>query len=250
MFTWRERIGPSGHGCGVEWAVTNRRSGSSRGPFGELNLALHVGDRQEAVVSNRQSVAQEFGVPVRNLRFMDQQHGFDVAVTGDLARDVAPTADGLISDNADEALVVMVADCVPVLLADRTEGLVAAVHAGRAGMVSGVVPAALSRMRSLGASHIQAVVGPSVCARCYEVPAAMRDAAAEVEPVSAAVSWTGTPAIDVASGVVAQLVRNDVKVRWLQGCTRENPDLFSYRRDGQTGRFAGVVRLIAPEQVA
>ncbi|SOC51899.1 conserved hypothetical protein [Ornithinimicrobium cerasi] len=89
-----------------------------------------------------------------------------------------------------------------------------------------------------------------MCARCYEVPAAMRDSAADIEPVSASVSWTGTPAIDVGAGVVAQLVRGGVAVRWLPGCTREDPNLYSYRRDGQTGRFAGVVRLIAPEQVA
>ena len=56
--------------------------------------------------------------------------------------------------------------------------------------------------------------------------------------------------IDVAAGVVAQLVRGGVSVRWLPGCTREDPNLYSYRRDGQTGRFAGVVRLIAPEGVA
>src|SRR5690606_21464239 len=114
----------------------------------------------------------------------------------------------------------------------------------------GVVPATLAKMQELGARQREAVVGPSVCARCYEVPAEMRDAAASVEPVSAGVSWTGTPAVDVAAGVVAQLTRENVSVRWLPGCTRENPDLYSYRRDGQTGRFAGIVRLLPPERAA
>jgi len=98
-------------------------------------------------------------------------------------------------------------------------------------------------MREAGAHAITAVVGPSVCARCYEVPAEMRDAAAAVAPESAAVSWTGTPAIDVAAGVVAQLRANDVAVHWVPGCAREDERLFSYRRDGTTGRFAGVVAL-------
>ena len=63
-------------------------------------------------------------------------------------------------------------------------------------------------------------------------------------PVSATVSWTGTPAIDVAAGVVAQLRGLDVAVHWVPGCTRESADLYSYRRDKVTGRFAGVVRLL------
>jgi polyphenol oxidase len=88
---------------------------------------------------------------------------------------------------------------------------------------------------------VDAVVGPSVCGRCYEVPADMRDVAARVEPVSATVSWSGTPAIDVAAGVVAQLRAHGVEVRWVPVCTRERDDLYSYRRDGRTGRFAGVV---------
>jgi copper oxidase (laccase) domain-containing protein len=73
------------------------------------------------------------------------------------------------------------------------------------------------------------------------VPARMRDAAAAVQPVSATVSWTGTPAIDVAAGVVAQLRDGGASVRWVPGCSRERVDLYSYRRDGTTGRFAGVV---------
>ena len=95
-------------------------------------------------------------------------------------------------------------------------------------------------------------MGPSVCPRCYEVPEHLRDEAAALTPAAAAVSWTGTPAIDVASGVVQQLADSDLEVslRWLPGCTRERDDLYSYRRDGTTGRLAGVVRLLPPERVA
>jgi copper oxidase (laccase) domain-containing protein len=118
---------------------------------------------------------------------------------------------------------------------------VAAVHAGRPGLVAGVVPAAVAAMRGLGADTIDAVVGPSVCGRCYEVPEAMRSDVAAVVPVAATVSWSGTPAVDVAAGVVTQLREAGVTVRWVPGCTRERPDLYSYRREASTGRFAGVV---------
>jgi copper oxidase (laccase) domain-containing protein len=71
----------------------------------------------------------------------------------------------------------------------------------------------------------------------------MRAEAARVSPESATVSWTGTPAVDVAAGVVAQLRAQDVAVTWVPGCAREDERLYSYRRDGRTGRFAGVVVL-------
>jgi len=64
--------------------------------------------------------------------------------------------------------------------------------------------------------------------------------------VSATVSWTGTPAVDIAAGVVDQLRRAGASVTWVPGCTREDGDLYSYRRDGRTGRHAGVVRLLPP----
>lgn len=257
MFTWRERIEPSGTSYGVEWAVTDRHGGSSQGVYAEFNLGGHVGDLPEAVETNRHRLAYELGLRLGDLRFMDQQHGCSVAVTPGTRPDApvfggspAPAVDGIISGRTDEALVVLVADCTPVLLMDRTEGLVAAVHAGRPGMVGGVVTATLERLRQLGADDLEAVVGPSVCPRCYEVPAGLRDEAAQVEPTSAGVTWSGTPAIDVAAGVVAQLSRAGVALRWLPGCTRERADLYSYRRDGATGRFAGVVRLLEPERVA
>lgn len=269
MFTWRERIEPSGTSYGVEWAFTDRWGGSSQGGYGEFNLANHVGDDDGAVETNRHRLAHELGLRRTDLRLMDQRHGCDVVVTPttrvrrehgvgavielDPERHhppPVPSVDALVSGDPDEALVVLVADCTPVLLLDRTEGLVAAVHAGRPGMVGGVVTATLARLRELGARELEAVVGPSVCPRCYEVPADLRDAAAAVEPTCAAVTWTGTPAIDVASGVVAQLSRAGVRLRWLPGCTRESPDLYSYRRDADTGRFAGVVRLLPRERVA
>ena len=246
MFHWRETIEPTTTSYGVQWLFTDRHGGVSRAPHEQLNLALHVGDDPEAVHVNRQRVAEHLGLGKNALRFMDQQHGAQVAHLEELSETDrhAPAVDGLITGRADEALVVMVADCVPVLIADLQHGLVAAVHAGRPGLMSGIIPAALRGLRAAGAGRLQAVIGPSICARCYEVPLEMREQAAAMLPVTAALSWTGTPAIDVAAGVVHQLVEEQVAVNWLPGCAREHPGLFSYRRDGRTGRFAGVVRLL------
>lgn len=240
MFFARGRSGP------VQWGFTDREGGVSAGDFGSLNLGGHVGDDPAAVEVNRSRVAESVGVPRDRLLFLQQCHGNDVLVVdGPWGESGPPPADGAVTRSAGLALATLVADCTPVLLADPAAGVVGAVHAGRPGMTSRIVDVAVDRMRELGALQITAVVGPSVCGRCYEVPEQMRAAAAAVAPESSAVSWVGTPAVDVASGVVAQLHAKNVAVQWVPGCARESPSLYSYRRDGRTGRFAGIVVLEA-----
>ncbi len=243
-FHWTDERLPSVDGAhGLLRAFTTRDGGVSESSWEGLNLGGNTGDHPQHVRRNRASVATALGVGDDHLLFMEQCHGSTVvAVEGPWVGD-APRADGLVSRSTDLALAVLVADCVPVLLADTAAGVVGAVHAGRPGMTNGIVTEAISAMHDLGARSISAAVGPSVCGRCYEVPAEMRALAAAVSPVSATVSWTGTPAIDVAAGVVDQLTEAGLEVTWVPGCAREDPRLYSYRRDGVTGRFAGVVRL-------
>lgn len=235
---------------GAVVGFTQRGRGASAGAYRGLNLGGAVEDAAGHVRVNRSTVlratAELADTTVDRVRpvFMRQVHGADVVVVSDGADPLDPgECDGIITSVPGVALFALVADCTPVLLHDLQAGVVAAVHAGRPGMVAGVVPAAVSAMRELGAAQISAVVGPSVCGRCYEVPLGMREEAALVEPVSAAVTWTGTSGIDVAAGVVEQLRRHRVAVEWVPGCTREDERLYSYRRDGRTGRFAGVVML-------
>jgi len=251
VFRWRERLPASGaEQFGVEWTVTDRFGGRSRGPVAELNLGAGVSDDVDAVAGNRGLLASELGVPASRLRFMRQQHGTTVERVAGAAPSIGaePECDAQVTNEPDLALAVLVADCTPVLLADRAVGLVGVVHAGRAGMSSGVVLSAVETMRGAGARDLRAVVGPSICGRCYEVPEQMRR---ESSAWSAAptVSWAGTPALDVAAAVVQQLSSADVGVRWLPGCTRESGDLYSHRGDPRTGRFAATVRLLRKEAV-
>lgn len=232
MFAWEESRGP------IWWGFTRADApgGASRAPYGTFNLGDHVGDEVAAVKANRAALCRRVGA--RHLVAMEQVHGASVAVVDDPGG-VPPRADAIVTSLADVALMVLVADCTPVLL-DGGE-VVGAVHAGRPGMAAGVVPAAVAVMRDLGARDIVAAVGPSICGRCYEVPEALRAEVAAVAPVSSTVSWNGTPALDVAAGVVDQLRDLEVVVTWVPGCSRESAHLFSYRRDGRTGRFAGVI---------
>ncbi len=243
MFYWRAAVPTDDPDLIVDVGFTGRSAGRGSGPYAGLNLGGHVGDDPAQVEDNRSALATELELPRDHVVFMNQVHGSVVVeVAGPWAGRV-PEADGIVSRTTDLALAVLVADCVPVLLHDGEAGVIGAVHAGRPGMVGGIVGAAVGAMRDLGARSIHATVGPSVCGRCYEVPEEMAQAAAAVSPASAARSWTGTPAVDVGAGVVEQLVANGVAVQWVPGCTRESGDLYSYRRDQRTGRFAGLVAM-------
>ncbi|NHN56031.1 laccase domain-containing protein [Calidifontibacter sp. DB0510] len=238
-FWWREqrRAGD----LVVDLAFTDTAGGVSEGGYASLNLGAHVGDDPARVEHNRTVVGDAFGVGRERMLFMHQVHGAAVDVVRDPAAREIPQADAVITTAEGYAATVLVADCTPVLLYDGSAGLVAAVHAGRPGMLAGVVPQTVATMRELGATDPQAVVGPSVCARCYEVPDEMRSVAAQTNPAAYGVSWTGTPAIDVAGAVVAQLRAAEVPLTWVPGCTRESDRLFSHRRDQGAGRFAGLV---------
>ncbi|GAB3999093.1 hypothetical protein GCM10028771_33490 [Nocardioides marmoraquaticus] len=191
-----------------------------------------------ALGTNLERLVDDFA-PGAAVADMSQVHGERVVEAGGPRE----RCDGIVTDRPDVVLLVRVADCVPVLLADPDAGVIGAAHAGRPGMAAGVVPATVSRMRELGAHRVQAWLGPSVCGRCYEVPAALRSEVAAVEPASASTTSWGTPALDVGAGVRAQLERDGVEVHDRARCTRESPDLYSHRRDGdRAGRLAGVIR--------
>jgi len=229
------------------YAFTSRRGGVSAAPYDSLNLGDHVGDDPEAARANRVLAAKALGVPAERIAYMAQVHGADVAVVRDpWPHEAAPQVDALVTDRPGLALAVMVADCVPVLLADEAAAVVGAAHAGRVGMAAGVVPAAVSAMCELGAApeRIVAHTGPAMCGLCYEVPETMRADVAAKEPTAWSTTRQGTPGLDVPAAVAAQLRRAGVpeaNLRLSRECTAENPDYYSYRRDGVTGRFAGFV---------
>ncbi|MEV6740545.1 peptidoglycan editing factor PgeF [Streptomyces sp. NPDC051104] len=232
---------------GAHFAFTDRWGGVSAAPYEELNLGGAVGDDPEAVRTNRELAAKSLGLDPARVVWMNQVHGADVAVVdAPWGENPVPEVDAIVTARRGLALAVLTADCTPVLLADPVAGIVAAAHAGRPGMVAGVVPAAVRAMMELGAdpSRIVARTGPAVCGRCYEVPEAMRAEVSAVEPAAHAETSWGTPAVDVTAGVHAQLDRLGVRDRAQSPvCTLESHDHFSYRRDRTTGRLAGYVWL-------
>jgi len=101
-------------------------------------------------------------------------------------------------------------------------------------------------MMSAGASpsRMRALTGPAICGACYEVPEELRSRVGALVPAASCETAAGTAGLDIAAGVLAQLARVGVRQAAADGrCTRESAGLFSYRRDGTTGRFAGLVWL-------
>lgn len=229
---------------------TDRLGGVSQPPYDSLNVGRHLGDSEENVWLNRERIARAIG---SDIIWMNQTHSSRVLVVKPGFTSEAMNCDGMILDGAAfeevglaiPALAVQVADCVPVLLACEDGRCIGAFHAGRRGFTSGIIRNAVKEFEALGvpAERLRAAVGPSICGHCYEVPEDLQASVSRYE--SATFTWTSwnTPGLDIRAGVVAQLRRYGVDVVFTsKRCTFEDEALFSYRREGTTGRFCGVVK--------
>jgi YfiH family protein len=231
---------------GAHFAFTDRWGGVSAAPRDTLNLGGAVGDDPSAVVRNRELAAGALGLDPAQVVWMNQVHGREVAVVDGPWGGEAPSVDAVVTTRRGLALAVLTADCTPVLMADPVAGVAGAAHAGRPGLVAGVVGAAVEAMVRLGAdpARVEARIGPAVCGRCYEVPETMRAEVAAVVPQAHATTSWGPPSVDVPAGVRAQLAAHGVPAPAGSGvCTLESEDHFSYRREKRTGRLAGYVWL-------
>jgi hypothetical protein len=236
---------------------STRAGGVSSGPFQSLNLGLSWGDERARVLENRRRLgaACEAG----SLHLASQVHGVAVARVrraGDGDGAARPEADALVSDLPGAALAVLVADCVPVLLADERTGACAAVHAGWRGVVGGVVPAAVAALAAdygARASDLRAALGPAIGACCFEVGPEVVAAFAAASPgglppgVVRAPPDGGRPHVDLTVALTAQLEALGVPPEAVDAagaCTRCDAEgrFYSYRRDGaHTGQQMGII---------
>ncbi|WP_306515238.1 peptidoglycan editing factor PgeF [Corynebacterium sp.] len=228
----------------VRMVFTTRNGGVSQQPYGSFNLAEHVGDNAQNVADNRERLARV--LELEHIQWMEQLHTNTVSVVTETSTEPLAATDAMVTTVPHLALGVLVADCVPVLLADPQAGVCAAVHAGRMGARNGIVSRTVETMTELGANpnNIQALLGPAASGENYEVPAAM---AADVEarlPGSRTRTKKGTAGLDIRAGLVRQLLSLGVTaIEADPRCTIANKEFFSYRREGTTGRQAGVIWL-------
>jgi len=221
---------------------TTRFGGISDGAYEGLNLGDHVGDLPANVAKNREILVEQIGVAPSNLKFMNQIHSNRVEILRDL-KDELPSCDGVITALRGVTLCVLVADCSPVLIADERLGVVAAVHAGRAGVTGKICTNALSLMKSefgCEAGDLRVFVGANIKVRNYEVGELY---------LGEFNRYKKEGKFDMESALRDEFAQLGVgRVEFDPRCTFETQELFSYRRDGVTGRFCGfAVNKILPK---
>jgi YfiH family protein len=243
--------------AGVVAAFTSRAGGSSAPPYDSCNLGMRIGDDPRRVLSNRRRVLTVLGLAGRPIACVRQVHGPSVVTVDPAALGDGPPegkaplaeADALVTGSAEPVLMVITADCVPVLLADPAARVVAAVHAGWRGLAAGVVEAGVAALAAAGGDPAATVglVGPCVGPAGYEVSPEVQAQVAGRYASAEARTEAGTPALDLAAGAAEALGRAGVgEIRSSGEHTGAAERFFSYRRASTTGRQAGLVALVAP----
>jgi YfiH family protein len=224
----------------VKAFITTRAGGSSIGPYAGLNLGLRTDDDPLAVETNRRRLRAALpGEP----KWLRQVHGCDVvdadAITG------VPEADAALARSANTVCAVLVADCIPVLLADRAGSVVAIAHAGWRGLARGVLEHVMERLdRPPG--ELLAYLGPGIGPGAFEVGADVRDAFLAGDAQAEAAFRPRSPGkwmADLFLLARQRLARCGVtRIHGGDLCTHSDPRRFySYRRDGATGRMAALI---------
>lgn len=243
---------------GVPHGFTTRNGGLSGGPFASLNLSASVHDGADEAADDPELVRQNLdrarqaiaGDGPRRLVSARQVHGAAVHVVGDGDEDQVAEADALVTDDADVLLCVRVADCLPLLFASRTGGVVAAVHAGWRGLVAGVIPRALEALVDhfdVEPVDLVCAIGPGISAAHYEVGDDVAQAIAQgIGPQVVLHAAGGGTYVDLIAGAMLQLRRAgiaDSALDFATSCTyRDAHEFFSHRRDrGVTGRQGALI---------
>ena len=228
----------------IRRVTTTRAGGVSAPPFDTFNMGDHVGDDPVAVATNRSRLASAIGLGDGGVVWMNQVHGDRVVTVGGPVSGAVENADGLVTRSPRLALAVVTADCVPVLLADASAGVIAAVHAGRVGAQKGIVGRAVEAMVRQGArvEDVSVLLGPAVSGLNYEVPDTMADEVEATVPGSRTSTARGTAGLDLRAGIARQLTQLGITSIVVDPrCTVDDADLFSHRRGAPTGRLASLV---------
>ena len=235
--------------AGVGAATTLRSPGLSEGKFAGLNLGTHVGDDPQAVEQNRQMLSAALGDRVMPV-YINQVHGCNVIEinSDDYRKACLQTAHTNLSSDADVlytrdqnlALVIQVADCLPILLADKNGREVAAIHAGWRGLAAGIIRHTLEKFES---NSLTAWLGPAIGPCHYEVDNAVYDrftSTTAFKPCGDNVHWMMSLET-VAKEQLLEAGLDESDIVATSTCTYCHEDYFSYRREGQTGRFAALI---------
>jgi YfiH family protein len=239
--------------AGFRNAFFLRGGGVSIGPYASLSFSVAAGDSEENVAENLARAAQALSVAPASIYYLSQVHGRDaveIRGTEDRRQVVLCEGDALHGQDPRCALGVRMADCLPVLVGDRTTGAAVAIHAGWKGLVAGVIEAGIEAMRRSTGSRgdLVAAIGPHIGVEAFEVSEDVAAVLAGASPDRDVIRTTfgAKPHVDLARIAHAQLravgLAEDAVER-VPGCTyREPDDFFSFRRDGaKSGRHLAAI---------
>ncbi|MBU2891213.1 peptidoglycan editing factor PgeF [Celeribacter halophilus] len=239
----------------VQHGFFTRKGGASSGVFDGLNCGFGSSDQADVVKINRARAAQALGLSAGDLCSAHQVHSADVVRVTGPQDSTPPTCDALVTDQPDLALVILTADCQPVLFADAKAGVIGAAHAGWKGAIGGILEATLDEMEALGASreNITAIIGPSISQRAYEVGPEFLDVFLADSPDNARFFANGEGdryQFDLPAFGLHRLRQAGVgHAEWTRHCTYSDPARFySYRRsvhrkEADYGRLISMIRL-------
>jgi YfiH family protein len=237
--------------AGFRHAFFTRNGGVSAGAYASLSFSIAAGDSAKNVRLNLQRAAFALGVEPERIHFMSQVHGRAVhTLSGEESQSevLALEGDALVSSATNLACAVRSADCVPVLLADRRSGRVAAAHAGWRGAVAGIVTSSVRALRELGPNaELIAAIGPHISQAAFEVSDDVAEAILAASRDSSIVDRTREkPHVDLRRMLRAELRAEglaDSAIEDVWGCTVTDPArFFSFRRDGkQSGRHLSAI---------
>lgn len=222
----------------ARWWFTDRSDGRSAGAYAAGNLAAHVGDDPADVRANR--LALDLVVGSAPISWMGPVHGVDIAEI-DRATSLTPNVDALATRFAEVPVATLGADCVPMLLA--AGDVIIAAHVGWQGFAEGMTGSivALLELHQVSPAQAHVVLGPAICGACYGIPQDRADRIASTCPEALTAARNGGPGADVRLGLAVQWKQLGATVATVGGCTYEDRNYFSHRRDGVTGRQAGVI---------
>ncbi|MDP1784275.1 MAG: peptidoglycan editing factor PgeF [Sulfuricurvum sp.] len=236
----------------VSAQFTTRKGGVSQPPYDELNLAFHVGDTPASVAENHQLLATDIGYVLHNLIHMRQIHSDRVLIADDtMTFESPPQCDAIITNRLDIPLMVMSADCTPILLYDPINRAIGAVHAGRAGALNSILIKTLADMEKhygTSADTVQIILGPSIHGCCYEINETIANEVKSQGYQDAVRREENNVFLEVNAILLMQLKEYGItaaQIEVIDECTSCHcDDYFSYRANSQnTGRIAGVILL-------
>ena len=214
------------------------------------NLAFHVNDDPKNVLKNHQQLAKKLAFQYKKLSHMKQIHSDIVKiVTKHENFDNPPTCDAIITNQKEIPLLVMVADCSPILFFDPKKEVIAVAHAGRAGAFANIVHNVIeSFIKDFGSQtkDILVSVGPAISQKCYEVNSEIAKEAHKLGFEKSIKKENEKYFLDIRSILKKELLEAEVKPQHIeisQICSQCNPHYFSYREDKKCGRFGAVIAL-------